>query len=44
MTITQNYQLKTQRGFDVGTRARLVGTIKDNGGIDTQAMSELAVS
>jgi len=31
-------------GFDVGTWSRLVGRVKDNGGIDTEAMSELAVS
>ena len=31
-------------GFDVGTWSRLVGRVKDNGGIDVEAMSELAVS
>lgn len=31
-------------GFDVGTWSRLVGRVKDSGGIDTEAMSELAVS
>lgn len=31
-------------GFDVGTWARLVGRVKNNGGIDVQEMSELAVS
>lgn len=31
-------------GFDVGTWSRLVGRVKDNGGIDAETMSELAVS
>lgn len=31
-------------GFDVGTWSRLVGRVKENGGIDTETMSELAVS
>jgi hypothetical protein len=31
-------------GFDVGTWSRLVGRVKDTGGISTEAMSELAVS
>jgi ribosomal protein L11 methyltransferase len=31
-------------GFDVGTWSRLVGKVKDKGGMDVEAMSELAVS
>jgi len=31
-------------GFDVGTWSRLVGRVKENGGMDVEAMSELAVS
>jgi hypothetical protein len=31
-------------GFDVGRWSRLVGRLKENGGMDIEAMSELAVS
>ena len=31
-------------GFDVGTWSRLVGKVKEKGGMDVEAMSELAVS